>query len=51
MPADSMASIFMLIAMLAIFYFLMIRPESKRKKQAEIPPSLLKPATTGYGWN
>ena len=35
MPADSMASIFMLIAMLAIFYFLMIRPESKRKKQAE----------------
>lgn len=35
MPAESMASIFMLIAMLAIFYFLMIRPESKRKKQAE----------------
>ena len=25
----------MILAMIAIFYFLMIRPESKRKKQAE----------------
>jgi len=27
--------IFMLVAMIAIFYFLMIRPENKRKKEAE----------------
>ena len=29
------ASIIMLLAMIAIFYFLLIRPEKKRKKQAE----------------
>ena len=29
------SSIFMLIAMLAIFYFMLIRPENKRKKEAE----------------
>lgn len=28
-------SIIMLIALLALFYFLMIRPENKRKKQAQ----------------
>ncbi len=28
-------TMFMLIAMLAIFYFLLIRPENKRKKEAE----------------
>ena len=27
--------IFMLIAMIAIFYFLMIRPENKKKKKTE----------------
>ena len=27
--------IFMLIAMLAVFYFMLIRPENKRKKEAE----------------
>lgn len=30
-----MESIIMLVAMLAIFYFILIRPESKRKKQAQ----------------
>ena len=29
------SSIFMLVAMLAIFYFMLIRPENKRKKEAE----------------
>ena len=29
------SSIIMLIAMLAIFYFMLIRPENKRKKEAE----------------
>ena len=30
-----MESIIMLVIMIAIFYFLLIRPENKRKKQAE----------------
>ena len=30
-----MEMIIMLVAMIAIFYFLMIRPENKRKKEAE----------------
>ena len=35
-PAGMDAStIIMLIAMLAVFYFMMIRPENKRKKEAE----------------
>ena len=29
------SSILMLVAMLAIFYFMLIRPENKRKKEAE----------------
>jgi preprotein translocase subunit YajC len=29
------SSIFMLVAMFAIFYFMLIRPENKRKKEAE----------------
>ena len=29
------SSIFMLVAMLGIFYFMLIRPENKRKKEAE----------------
>ena len=33
--AGMSSSIIMLVAMLAIFYFLMIRPENKRKKEAE----------------
>ena len=35
-PADSMTStIVMLVVMVAIFYFMLIRPENKRKKEAE----------------
>ncbi len=30
-----MGTIFMLLAMVGIFYFMMIRPENKRKKEAE----------------
>lgn len=30
-----MESIIMLVAMLAVFYFILIRPENKRKKQAQ----------------
>lgn len=30
-----MESIILLVAMIAVFYFLIIRPENKRKKQAE----------------
>ena len=32
---SGMSSILMIVVMLAIFYFLLIRPENKRKKQAE----------------
>lgn len=36
-PAGGMglSTILMLVAMLAVFYFMMIRPENKRKKEAE----------------
>ena len=35
-PAGSMVStVMMLVLMLAIFYFMLIRPENKRKKEAE----------------
>ena len=33
--AGMSSSIVMLVAMLAIFYFMLIRPENKRKKEAE----------------
>ncbi len=33
--ASGISSIVMLVAMLAIFYFMLIRPENKRKKEAE----------------
>ena len=36
------ATVIMLIAMVAIFYFMMIRPENKRKKEAEQMRSSLK---------
>lgn len=36
------ATIIMLIAMVAIFYFMLIRPENKRKKEAEELRSALK---------
>ena len=36
------STIIMLVAMLAIFYFMMIRPENKRKKEAEMMRSSLR---------
>ena len=36
------STMFMLIAMLAIMYFVMIRPENKRKKEAEAMRSAVK---------
>ena len=30
-----MESLLLMVAMIAVFYFLIIRPENKRKKQAE----------------
>ena len=36
------SSIIMLVAMLAIFYFMLIRPENKRKKEAEAMRSAVK---------
>lgn len=36
------STIIMLVAMLAIFYFMMIRPENKRKKEAELMRSEMK---------
>ena len=35
-------SILMIVAMIAVFYFLMIRPENKRKKEAEQMRSAVK---------
>ena len=40
--AAGMSSILMIVIMLAVFYFLMIRPENKRKKQAEEMRSAVK---------
>ena len=37
-----MDSMILLVAMIAVFYFLIIRPENKRKKQAEQMRSSLK---------
>ena len=37
-----MTSIIMIFAMIAVFYFLMIRPENKRKKEAEQMRSAVK---------
>ena len=35
-PAGGMGSmIFMMVAMVAVFYFMLIRPENKKKKQAQ----------------
>ena len=42
-PAAGMSSsIIMMIAMIAIFYFMLIRPENKRKKEAEQMRSTVK---------
>ena len=37
-----MGTIIMLVAMIAVFYFMMIRPENKRKKEAEAMRSAMK---------
>ena len=42
MPGGMGGSIVMLVAMLAIFYFMLIRPENKRKKEAEQMRSAMK---------
>ncbi len=34
-PASGMSTIIMLVVMIAVFYFMLIRPENKRKKEAE----------------
>ncbi len=34
-PGNSYTMILLMVGMIAIFYFLMIRPENKRKKEAE----------------
>ena len=39
---DAFSGIFMLLLMVAIFYFLLIRPENKRKKEAEQMRSSIK---------
>ena len=43
MPGNFGSMIIPLIAVLAIFYFMLIRPENKRKKEAEEMRSNLKP--------
>ena len=40
--AGGMSSLIMIVAMIAVFYFLMIRPENKRKKEAEQMRSAVK---------
>ena len=40
--AGGMTSIIMIVTMIAVFYFLMIRPENKRKKEAEQMRSAVK---------
>ncbi len=34
-PGGMMSTVIMMVAMLGIFYFMLIRPENKRKKEAE----------------
>lgn len=41
-PADMSSTILMLVVMVAIFYFMLIRPENKRKKEAEAQRNALK---------
>ena len=42
MTPDSMSMIVMLLVMIAVFYFFLIRPENKRKKEAEQMRSTVK---------
>jgi len=41
-PVSIMPTILMLLAMVAVFYFMLIRPENKRKKEAERMRNALK---------
>ena len=41
-PTSGVSTIIMLLAMVAIFYFMLIRPENKRKKEAEQMRSAVK---------
>ena len=41
-PGSMLPSLVMIVIMVAVFYFLLIRPENKRKKQAEEMRSSLK---------
>lgn len=40
--ADMMTTVIMMVAMIAIFYFMLIRPENKRKKEADDMRNALK---------
>ena len=40
MPAEAMSSVLMILIMIAVFYFLLIRPESKKKEAAAMRASL-----------
>ena len=42
MPAEAMSSVLMILIMIAVFYFLLIRPESKNKKEAAAMRASLK---------
>ena len=42
MPTETLYSFVMILAMVAIFYFLLIRPDSKKKKEAAALRSSLK---------
>ena len=44
-----MESLLLMVAMIAVFYFLIIRPENKRKKQAEQMRSSLKRRNPFHG--
>ena len=42
MPAEAMSSVLMILIMIAVFSFLLIRPESKKKKEAAAMRASLK---------
>ena len=42
MPAEAMSSVLMILIMIGVFYFLLIRPESKKKKEAAAMRASLK---------
>ena len=46
MGAEGMSSIVMIVVMIAIFYFMLIRPENKRKKKADEMRNAIKKGDT-----